>query len=68
MRGMSQQLGNLETISAFACRHRETKKNLQRITAWKKVRIKMLIPSKVFDSVHSRHVHKITYKNSNSAP
>ena len=28
MRGMQQQLGNLGTISAFACRHRETKKNL----------------------------------------
>ena len=24
MRGMQQQLGNLGTISAFACRHRET--------------------------------------------
>ena len=30
MRGMQQQLGNLGTISAFACRHRETKKNLCR--------------------------------------
>ena len=28
MRGMYQQLGNLGTISAFACRHRETEKNL----------------------------------------
>ena len=28
MRGMQQQLGNWGTISAFACRHRETKKNL----------------------------------------
>jgi len=27
MRGMKQQLGNWGTISAFACRHRETKKN-----------------------------------------
>ena len=26
MRGMSQQLGNWGTISAFVCRHRETKK------------------------------------------
>ena len=30
MRGMQQQLGNLGTISAFACRHRENKKNLCR--------------------------------------
>ena len=30
MRGMQQQLGNLGTISALACRHRETKKNLCR--------------------------------------
>ena len=30
MRSMQQQLGNLGTISAFACRHRETKKNLCR--------------------------------------
>ena len=30
MRGMQQQLGNLGTISAFACRHRETKKNMCR--------------------------------------
>ena len=30
MRVMQQQLGNLGTISAFACRHRETKKNLCR--------------------------------------
>ena len=28
MRGMQQQRGNLGTISAFACRHRETKNNL----------------------------------------
>ena len=26
MRGMYQQLGNLGTVSAFGCRHRETKK------------------------------------------
>ena len=30
MRGMLQQLGNLGTISVFACRHRENKKNLCR--------------------------------------
>ena len=30
MRGMQQQLGNWGTISAFAYRHRETKKNLCR--------------------------------------
>ena len=30
MRSMQQQLENLGTISAFACRHRETKKNLCR--------------------------------------
>ena len=30
VRGMQQQLGNLGTISAFARRHRETKKNLCR--------------------------------------
>ena len=30
MIGMQQQLGNWGTISAFACRHRETKKNLCR--------------------------------------
>ena len=30
MRGMQQQLGNWGTISAFACRHRETKKNMCR--------------------------------------
>ena len=30
MRGMQQQLGNWGTISAFACRHTETKKNLCR--------------------------------------
>ena len=30
MRGMQQQLGNWGTISAFACRHKETKKNLCR--------------------------------------
>ena len=27
MRSMQQRLGNLGTVSAFACRHRETKKN-----------------------------------------
>ena len=30
MRSMQQRLGGLETISAFACRHRETNKNLCR--------------------------------------
>ena len=30
MRGMQQQLGNLGPISAFACRHRKTKKPLCR--------------------------------------
>ena len=30
MRSMQQQLGVLGTISAFACRHSETKKNLCR--------------------------------------
>ena len=30
MRSMQQQLGDLGTISAFACRHRETEKNLYR--------------------------------------
>ena len=30
MRGMQQQLGNLGTISAFACTHRENKENLCR--------------------------------------
>jgi len=30
MRSMQQQLGVLGTISAFACRHRETRKKLCR--------------------------------------